>query len=131
MPFLLDVQKVVRISTHPHFVALPLPRGKALALPPLTEPLLPLPELAPRLFALLCFMVDTVLGVTDCPIVRRRGVAFMLAKLASTVARVASPSADFPSSAWFCRMVVSSMFPCPCRFWKRLIDSGIGAYVGT
>ena len=92
---------------------LPLPRGKPLARPARPVPLLALPAFPPRLLALLCFIVDVVLGVTEGAIVLRRGVAFRLVKLASAVMNVASASPVLPSPELFCKMVVSSIFPCP------------------
>lgn len=122
------IRSVVRRGVSPHRIylnPLPLPLGRPLPLPP-RLPLLALPAVPPRLGKLLCFAVDAVLGVTEGAIVLRRGVAFILAKLASAVMKVASASPGLPSlplSFTDC----SSRFPWPCLFWKRLIDSKMGA----
>lgn len=121
---------------HVHLTPLPLPLvGRLLPLVPLVVPLVPLPtplaEGIPDVFVLEAVVVFVVfvLGVGGAPKVRRLGVTFILAKLASFVIKVVSASA-FVVLLWpLWKTVEASPGSWPrCCLCHRLIDSARGCY---
>ena len=114
----------------PHLTPLPRPLGRALPLATLVAPLPPRAVLEPLVDgAMLDRLVIVVPGVPWLPTVFLLGVAVMLdlpTKLESVVINVVSAS-DLVAVP-LCKLIDASCASrCLCCFWKRLIESAIGA----